>query len=121
MGYESAKRCVRWREMPELHKANTRDDVRAVLVTRKQRDDTDVLYSTWGDGMSTAEHAALGEIVDAYDAAADQPRIQWCVEHQTAVRRLIWPDTWFHLDGAVEYSHCTIVEALVVPLPEASE
>jgi hypothetical protein len=92
---------------------------RAILVTQAQRDDVDVTYSQWGDGMSTSEHAALGDVVDAYDNAGDQPRIRWCVEHSRPVdscqlslmRRAL-------TEANFKVPRCRVVTAIIVPVEE---
>jgi hypothetical protein len=85
----------------------TRDDVRAVLVT--------------GAEVSDAWAMPADQLMDAierrFDAAADQQSIRWCVEHGRVESR--------YYDGRctawVQVCECRIVDALVVPLPEASE
>jgi hypothetical protein len=83
----------------------TGDDVRAVLLSLA---DASGLYSR---DMAATIHS----ISDRFDAAADQQRIQWCVEHGRVASRFC-PG---RCSAWTRKSECRIVDALVVPLPQS--
>jgi hypothetical protein len=92
-------------------------EYRAILVSREQRDvhagEARYLRQT----HCVRQASAHEDIWAAFDAAGDQPRIQWCAEHGEHVRNIAPSCIWF-CDRWSEVTPCRVVDAIVVPLPE---
>lgn len=102
-------------------------DMRAVLMHENARDwhaqeaerwralsrAASTQEGTFGYGMKERRHRL---IVVAFDAAADQSSIRWCVRHG---ERALLGEFEDHCELWSQKFPCRVVDALVVPLPHS--